>query len=245
MKLIAKIRSYDLQVNYMRWGTGIVVILLLLGGYIYVTGLNRNIEPLGRLGFVKLADPDMYPGNPHSQLLAEFAEERNSKSAIVVHFGGSVGYATYMEGDTLIIQMAFVDTLGTAESYKYIQWWDVINVAIFGVPDGRYKYIVDRKIFYNYDEAMAYVKKTAKQHGQKGPIPMVWHGTARSGNPVIKQGCGFPLFFDIVRREYGIISAYYYTIKGMIFPYFNLPYRNFQLRHASTFQYYYTQGYFS
>jgi len=228
----------------MRWRTVIVVIVLLLGGHIYITGLNRNIEPLGRLGFVKLADPDMYPGNHHSQLLAEFAEERNSKSALVVHFGGDVGYATYREGDTLIIQMAFIDTQGTAESYKYIQWRDVINVAIFGVPDGRYKYIVDRKIFNSYDEAMAYVKKTAEQHGQKGPIPMVWHGTVRSGNPVIMQGCGFPLFFDIIKREYGIIAAYYYLIKGMIFPYFNLPYRNFQLRYASKLQYLYVNNYF-
>jgi len=111
----------------MRLGIVIVVILLLLGGYIYITGLNGNIKPLGMLGFVKLADPDMYPGNSHSQLLAEFAEERNSKSALVLHFGGSSRYAAYREGDTFIIQMAFIDTLGTAESYKYIQWWDVIN----------------------------------------------------------------------------------------------------------------------
>ena len=33
-------------------------------------------EPIGRLGFVKLANPDMYPGHPHSQLLAEYAKEK-------------------------------------------------------------------------------------------------------------------------------------------------------------------------
>ncbi|MEN4006368.1 MAG: hypothetical protein PQ964_03290 [Methanobacteriaceae archaeon] len=226
----------------MRRGIVIVVILLLLGGYIYIAGLNGRVEPLGRLGFVKLSDPDMYPGNPHSQLLARFAEERNSRTALVLHFGGSSRYAAYREGDTFIIQMAFVDTKGSAESYRYIQWMDVINVAIFGIPDGRYIYRVDGINFKSYDKAMAHVNRLARQHGQRGPIPMVWHGTARSGNPVIMQGCGFPLFFDIVRREFGIIPAFYYLIKGMIFPYFNLPYRNFQLQHASKLQYYYTQG---
>jgi len=227
----------------MRRGIFIVVILLLLGGYIYITGLTGNIEPLGRLGFVKLADPDMYPGFPHSQLLAEYAEERNSRSALVVHFAGNFeGYSSYWEGDIYIIQMAFHDTQGTPESYRYIQWRDVINVAIFGIPDGRYNYIVNGKTFKSYDKAMDYVNRLARQRGQKGPIPMVWHGTVRSGNPVIMQGCGFPLYFDILVREFGIIPAYFHLIKGMIFPYFSLPYRNFQLRHASELQYYYVQG---
>ncbi len=226
----------------MRWGIVIVVILLLLGGYIYIASLNGNIEPLGRLGFVKLANPDMYPGHPHSQLLANYAEERNSKCALVVHFAGSSNYRSYMEDDVFIIEMAFIDTQGTAQTYNSVDWFDSIKVAIFGVPDGRYKYKSDGQIFNTYDEAMAHVNKLAKQHGQQGPIPMVWHGTARSGNPIFTQGCGYPLYFDIARREYGIIPAYYYTLKGMIFPYFSLPYRNFELQHASELQYYYTHG---
>jgi hypothetical protein len=141
-----------------------------------------------------------------------------------------------------IIEMAFIDTQGTAQTYNSVDWFDSIKVAIFGVPDGRYKYKSDGQIFNTYDEAMAHVNKLAKQHGQQGPIPMVWHGTARSGNPVFTQGCGYPLYFDIARREYGIIPAYYYTLKGMIFPYFSLPYRNFELQHASELQYYYTHG---
>ena len=142
----------------------------------------------------------------------------------------------------IIIEMAFIDTQGTAATYNRVNWLDSLKVAIFGVPDGRYKYKSDGQVFNTYDEAMAHVNKLAKEHGQKGPIPMVWHGTARSGNPIFIQGCGYPLYFDIVRREYGIIPAYYYTLKGMIFPYFSLPYRNFELQHASELQYYYTHG---
>ncbi|MGZ7096235.1 MAG: hypothetical protein ACXVHU_07170, partial [Methanobacterium sp.] len=90
----------------MRWGIIIVVILLLLGVYSYIVTLNGEIEPVGRLSFVKLANPDMYPGHPHSQLLAKYAEERNSKCALVVHFAGSSNYRSYQEGDVYIIEMA-------------------------------------------------------------------------------------------------------------------------------------------
>ena len=226
----------------MRWGIVIVVILLLIGAYIYIVSLNGDIEPLGRLGFVKLANPDMYPGHPHSQLLAQYAEERNSKCAMVVHFAGSSNYRSYQEGNVYIIEVAFIDTQGNASTYNNVNWLDTLKVALFGVPDGRYHYKSDGQIYNTYDEMMAHVNELAKEHGQKGPIPMVWHGTARSGNPIFMQGCGFPLFFDICRHEYGIIPAYYYMLKGMIFPYFSDPYRNFELQHASELQYYYTHG---
>ncbi len=226
----------------MRWSVIFIVIILLLGAYIYVVSLNGDIEPVGRLSFVKLANPDMYPGHPHSQLLAKYAEERGSQCALVVHFAGSSNYRSYQEGDVFIIEMAFIDTQGTEQTYNGDNILDSLKVAIFGVPDGRYKYKSDGQVFNTYEEAMAHVDKLAKQHGQKGPIPMVWHGTVRSGNPVITQGCGYPLYFDIARREYGTIPAYYYTLKGMITPYFSMPYRNFELQHASELQYYYTHG---
>ncbi len=226
----------------MRWGLIVIaVILLLTGGYIYASSANGNIEPLGRLGFVKLANPDMYPGHPHSQLLAKYAEEKGSKCALVVHFAGSSNYRSYQEGDVYIIELAFHDTQGNGAAGN-VNYLDSLKVALFGVPDGRYTFKSDGKVYKTYDEAMAHVNELAKEHGQVGPIPMVWHGTARSGNPIITQGCGYPLFFDIVRREYGIIPAYYYTLKGMLLPYFDNPYRNFELSHASQLQYYYTHG---
>lgn len=226
----------------MRWGIVIVVVILLLGGYIYIVSSNGPIDPLGRLSFVKLANPDMYPGHPHSELLAKYAEDSGSKCALVVHFAGSSNYRSYQEGDVYIIEVAFIDTQGSAATYAGSNWLDSLKVAIFGVPDGRYKFKSDGQVFNTYDDMMNHVEKLAKAHGQKGPIPMVWHGTARSGNPMITQGCGYPLYFDIVRREYGIIPAYYYTLKGMLFPYFGDPYRNFELQHSSELQYYYTHG---
>jgi hypothetical protein len=56
------------------------------------------------------------------------------------------------------------------------------------------------------------------------------------------QGCGFPLFFDIVRKKYGIIPAFVYTLRGMIMPYFTDPYANFELQHATELQNYYQEG---
>ena len=236
----------------MKWILVIVAIVSIIIGYSYITVSSGPIEPLGRLGFVKFANPDMYPGHPHSELLAKYAEERGSKCVLVVHFAGSSNYRSYKEtendegvnyndGNAYIIELAFIDTQGEGATTE-INWIDSIKVAIFGIPDSRYKFKSDGKIFDTYDEAMEHVYKLAREHGQKGPIPMVWHGTARGGSPIINPGCGFPLFFHILRKEYGIIPAYVYTAYGMIFPYIYDPYRNFELQHASELQKYYTGG---
>jgi hypothetical protein len=225
----------------MKWKLVIVLILLLFGAYLFFSTAIGNVEPVGRLGFVKLSNPDMYPGNPHSQLLAQYAQERGSKCALVVHFAGSADYSHYKEGNVTIIELAFIDTQGSGAEGP-IDYMDSIKLALFGVPDGRYKFKADGKVFNSYEAAMKYVNKIAKEKGQQGPIPMVWHGTARAGNPIISQGCGLPLYFYIVWREYGSFAAYYYVFKGMLLPYLSLPYRNYELQHASELQYYYTHN---
>jgi hypothetical protein len=222
----------------MKWQLIVVLILILIGSYLFFSTLIGPIEPMGRLGLVKLANPDMYPGHPHSKLLAEYARDKGSKSALVVHFAGDSNYQHYMEGDVMIIEMAFIDTQGTGAEGP-TNYSDSLKIALFGVPDGRYKFKIDGKEFSNFDSAMKYVNQIAAQNGQKGPIPMVWHGTARQGNPIFNQGCGFPLYFYIVWKYYGPVAAYYYTIKGMLLPYLSLPYKNFELQHASELQYYY------
>jgi hypothetical protein len=219
----------------------IFAIIVLLVGYSYLTTANGPIEPLGRDAFVKFLNPDFYPGHPHSKLLAKYAEDRNSKTALVVHYGGSSNYRSYQEGDVFIIEMAFIDTEGTGAAGP-TNYLDSLKVAIFGVPDGRYKFKSDGKIYQTYDEAMNHVYTLAKENGQEGAIPMVWHGSARSGNPILVQGCGFPLYFDILVRTYGIIPAYLYTISGMIFPYLNNPNAIYEIQHATELQTLYTEG---
>lgn len=81
----------------MRWALVIIVTIALLVGYSYITIANGLIAPLGRDGFVKFLNLDMYPGHPHSKLLAKYADERGSKTALVVHFGGSSNYRSYQE----------------------------------------------------------------------------------------------------------------------------------------------------
>ncbi|CDG65801.1 hypothetical protein MBMB1_1710 [Methanobacterium sp. MB1] len=223
----------------MKWQVILLVVLALFGGYLVLSSSIGLVEPVGRLGFVKLANPDMYPGHVHSKLLAEYANERNSKCALVVHFAGSSNYRHYKEGDVMIIEMAFIDTNGTGAAGP-TDYLDSLKLALFGVPDGRYKFKADGLTFDSWKEARSYVKEIADQNGQEGPIPMVWHGTARSGNPIFVQGCGLPLYFYINWQEYGALAAYYYTLKGMITPYLSLPYRNYELLHASELQYYYT-----
>jgi hypothetical protein len=226
-------------------------ILAIIILYSYITVSNGPIDPLGRLSFVKIENPDMYPDHPHSVLLAEYAEDRGSKCALVVHFAGSSNYRSYPQklNDTnsnqsvYIIEAGYIDTQGVGSaSLSQINKSDSLKLAVFGVPNNRYKYVSDGKIYNSYDELMAHVYTLAKEHGQKGPIPMVWHGSVRSDNPNINPGCGLPLYFQILTNTYGRIPAYVYVVYGLIFPYIHNPYRNFELSNASNLQKLYNEG---
>jgi hypothetical protein len=218
-----------------------LIVLLLIIGFFYVQNQNvsGSIEPLGRLGFVKLANPDMYPGHPHPQVLAQYAREKGSKCALVVHYGGDSNYRRFLEGDVLILELAYVDPKGLTTE---INWYDVLQTILFGVDEHKWKYRADGIEFNTLDEGLNYINEVAKNNGQEGPIPMVWHGSVRTGSPTLNQGCGFPLYVLITWKEYGRIAAYYDVLTGMILPYFKLPYRNFELQHAKELQYYYTHG---
>jgi hypothetical protein len=229
-----------------------LAILALIIGYSYITVSNGPIEPLGRLSLVKIANPDMFPGHPHSKLLAQYAFERGSQCALVLHFAGSSNYRSFPQqinntshqtGNVYIIEVAFIDTQGRgSENLNQVDLLDSFKVALFGVPDGRYKYMSDGIVFNTYDEMMAHVNTLAQEHGQKGPLPMVWHGSVRSDSPIIDPGCGFPLYFQILTKTYGIFPAYTYMIWGLIFPYLNSPYTNYELSHASELQQLYNEG---
>jgi hypothetical protein len=225
----------------MKWISILLIIILIIGAYSYFTVSNGAVDPLGRAAFVKLANPDFYPGHPHSQLLAKYAEEKGSKCALVCHFAGSSNYRSYQDGNVFIIELAFIDTQGTGAAGP-INYLDSLKIALFGVPDGRYKFKSDGIVFNNYDDAINHVYTIANEHGQQGPIPMVWHGDAREGIPVFIQGCGFPLYFYILQKNYGMIPAYIYTVVGMIFPYLDDPYRFFELVHSSELQHLYQEG---
>ena len=68
----------------MKWYAIFIIIILIGVGFLFVsTEESSDIEPLGRLAFVKIANPDMYPNHVHANLLAQYAEERGSKTAIV------------------------------------------------------------------------------------------------------------------------------------------------------------------
>ncbi len=238
-----------------------ILILALIIGYSYITVSKGPIEPLGRLSLVKIANPDMYPGHPHAQLLAQYAAQRGSQCALVLHFAGSSNYrsfpqqlndtnfplsanaTSYQNGSVYIIEVAFIDTQGGgSKSLNQINFLDSLNVALFGVPDNRYKYMSDGTVYNTYGEMMAHVNTLAQQHGQQGPIPMVWHGTVRTDSPIIDPGCGFPLYFQILTKTYGIIPAYVYTVYGLLFPYLNSPYWQFEMTHSSQLQTLYNEG---
>lgn len=216
-----------------------LIIIVLLGGYVSYSSANGPYEPLGRLGFVKLANPDMYPGHVHSKLLAQYAEDRGSKCALVVHYGGSSNYRHYMEGDVLILELAYVENKTYTPG---INWTEVYEEGVYGIPSDKWTYRADGKSFETLDEALAYIQGLADKKGQQGPIPLVYHGTVRSGSPIINQGCGFPLYYQILRTKYGVLESYLYVLKGIIFPYLNLPYRNYELENAAKLQYYYTHN---
>ena len=218
---------------------GLLVIILFIAGYVYTMSLSGDIKPVGRIGFVKFSNPDMYPGNPHSVDVARYTEDMGSKTALVVHYGGSSNYSTYNEGNITIIQLGFISPKGATTD---IDWMEVLDFALWGIPDGKWRFKANGKEFSTLDEALDYVMNISQKKGQKGPIPMFYHGTARGGNTLLSQGCGFPLFYDISREKYGPIAAYYFFIKGAIFPFFNLPTWRYELEHASELEELYRNG---
>lgn len=227
----------------MKWFWVAIIFVGLIVGYSYVTVSTGPIEPSGRLAFVKLTNPDMYPGHPHSQLLAEEAVNKGSKTALVLQMYGGSNYRSYQEGNVYIIEVAFIDTQGAGSiNMREVNFWDSLKLALFGVPDGRYKYMSDGTVYNTYDEMMDHVNTLAEEHGQQGPIPMVFKGTVREGSPIITPGEGFPVYFQILRNTYGVIPAYVYTFLGLFSPYLNDPYRNYELGHASQLQYMYNHG---
>ena len=225
----------------MKWYVAFIVIIFLLIGFLYVStsATSDDIEPLGRLAFVKIANPDMYPEHVHANLLAQYGQERNSKCAIVLHYAGSSNYRNFQNGAVYIIEMAFMDTAGAQVN---IDWNQVLDYGINGVPDDKWNYKVDGEIYDNFEDAWARVLEMAKAQGQEGPIPMVWHGTVREGNIFINPGCGFPLYYQVCTKEYGHLGGIMHAATGSIFPYFNNPYRSYEIQHASKLQYYYTHN---
>ena len=225
----------------MKWYVAFIVVIIILVGFLYVSTSTTSdtIQPLGRLAFVKIANPDMFPGHVHANLLAQYAEARNSKCAIVIHYAGSSNYRNFMNGEVYIIEMAFMDTAGAQVN---IDWNQVIDYGLNGVPDDKWNYKVDGEIYDKFDDAWNRVKQMSKQHGQEGPIPIVWHGTVRQGDIFINPGCGFPLYYQICCKEYGHLGGIMQAATGSIFPYFNNPYRAYEIEHAPELQYYYTHN---
>jgi hypothetical protein len=237
------------------WALVAIAIIAVIVGYSYVTVSSGPIEPLGRLAFVKILNPDMYPGNAHAELLAQYAQERGSPCALVVHFAGSSNYRSFEQtvntsnttssnqNGVYIIEVAYIDTQGGgSKSLLQTNFLDSFKVMLFGVPDDRYKYMSDGIVYNTYPEMMAHVDSLAKAHGQTGPLPIVWHGTVRSDSPLIDPGCGFPLYFQIMTKTYGIIPAYVYMVYGLIFPYLNSPYWSYEISHATQLQQLYNAG---
>ncbi|RJS48145.1 MAG: hypothetical protein CIT03_09800 [Methanobacterium sp.] len=216
-----------------------IAIILIFGAYLFGVSTFSPVEPVGRLNFVKMANPDMYPGHPSSEVLADYAKKRGSSTVMVVHYGGDSTYRRYMEGDVLIIQMAFVNP----DSYRTdIDWSEVVSSFIFGVPEDKYRYRADGNEFDNLDDAMDYVMGIARSNGQEGPIPMYFHGTVREGNPIINPGCGFPLFVELSWKYYGRIATYYFIARALIHPFLNNPYANYELTHYQDLNKLYNQG---
>ena len=218
----------------------IIGLIAIFGVYLYIGTITGPFEPVGRLGIVKLANPDMASGHPQSKVAANYAKKRGSKCVVVVHYAGDASYSHYKEGDITIINFAFIDPKGPRTD---IDWNEVIQTFIFGIPDDKYRYRVDGIEFDTLDEAIAYVQNLAKENGQEGPIPLYFHGTVRQGNVFINPGCGFPLYVQLVWKQYGRLGAYYYIARGLIDPYINNPYALYEMMHASDLQKLYNQGY--
>jgi len=230
----------------MKWKILLLIIILLIGIVsIYSMSINTEYQPLGRLSFVKITNPDMYSGSIHSKLAAKYAEDRGSNTVLVLHLAGhTTGYPNYQEGDVLIEELGFQDNLTNYRENNNITWLieNTFQIILFGVPDGRFRYVSDGKVFYNLDDALAYLDEKATAHGKIGKTILLYHGTARGGSPEIMVGCGAPLYFQVLDHEYGRLGAYYYLFTGLLFPYYSSPYAIYELSNAQMLQDKYNAG---
>lgn len=229
----------------MKWKIIAIILILvtILLGFVYVSNATSSgeYEFLGRLAFVKISNPDIYSESPHSKLAVQYAEERGSNTILILHFAGHTSgqsYPNYVEGDILIEELGFQDSATDYKLNNSLNWaiQSSLPLFLFGVPDGRYRYVSNGHVFYNLDDALTYLDEVADQHGRKGKTVVVYHGTARGGNPNIMLGDGLPLYFQMVWHEHGRLAAYYYLIAGMLFPYYNSPYAFYELNNAQQLQ---------
>jgi hypothetical protein len=234
----------------MKWKIiAIFLISVLVLGFIYVNinTSNGEYQPLGRLSFVKISNPDMYTGSPHSTLAAQYAQDRGSNTVLIVHFAGHTGgesYPNYLEGNVLVEELGYQDSATDYKENNSMSWLiqSSVNEIIFGIPDGKFRYVSNGHVFYNLNDALNYLDEVAAQHGKVGKTIIVYHGTARGGNPNIMLGCGIPLYFQIVWDKYGRLAAYYYLLTGIIFPYYDSPYTFYELSNAQKLQDLYNSG---
>lgn len=224
----------------------LIAIIVIFGIYLWVSSQFSLVEPVGRLTVTKLANPDMFPNHPNAEVLAEYAAKKGSRCVLVVHYGGDSNYRSFAQedilathGDVKVLELAFVDP----STYRTdVDWGEVIYTFFFGIPDDRYTYRADGIEFETLDEALNYIDKLAKEKGQEGPIPMFYHGTVRTGEPYLNPGCGFPLYTQITWKYYGRLGAYYYIVKGLIWPYLSNRYYPYEISHLSDLQNLYNIG---
>lgn len=217
----------------------IMSITIIFGIHLFIESQSSIFEPVGRLAIVKVANPDMYPNHTHSHVLKDYGLTKNSKCVLVVHYAGDSNYRQYPQDNVTIIELGLVDPNGLKTT---IDWNEVLNVFLYGPEYSKYKYRADGIEFDTLDEALEYVKDVAINKNQSGQIPLVFHGNVRTGDIFINPGCGFPLYVQIVWKEYGRWGAYYYIIKGLLQPYFNNPYAFYEISHAESLQDLYCKG---
>ena len=226
--------------------TIIIALILIFGAYLWTMSQISLVEPVGRLTVTKVGNPDMFPNHGNAAVLGEYAAKTGSKCVLVVHYGGDSNYRQFNQesflsasGEVTVLELAFVDP----STYKtYVDWGEVIYTFFFEIPEDRYTYRADGISFNTLDGALAYIESEAQYRGQVGPIPMFYHGTVRTEGPYFNPGCGFPLYTQITWKEYGRLGAYYYIIKGLIWPYLSNRYYPYQISHLSDLQYLYNHG---
>ncbi|MDR0912387.1 MAG: hypothetical protein LBM96_07305 [Methanobrevibacter sp.] len=227
--------------------TIIILIVLVFGVYLWGVTQFSLVEPVGRLTITKVGNPDMFPNHSNAEVLSEYAAKSGSKCVLVVHYGGDSNYRHFHQDANSILapdgvhvlELAFVDP----STYKtYVDWGEVLSSFIFGIPEDRYDYKADGIYFDNLDGALGYIDDLAKERGQVGPIPMFYHGTVRADNPYMNPGCGFPLYTQISWKQYGRFGAYFYIVKGLIWPFVSNQYYPYEISHLADLQHLYNYG---
>ncbi len=232
----------------LRVARRIITAMVAVGLVSYVTTLVWEYEkvskifgdPMGRIAYVKLHNPDVAPGTPHIVKLVKFAKEHGYDKVLVIHNAGVIGYVHFKYRGVLIVQLGWMDKRGNyAPPNENMVWEDIL----YGHRPAQGVWVADDRTWPSERAAVKHVLSLLRS--TPGRTMFVWHGSVRYGNPLLDPGCGGEPYYWLLFKYGGRVLAYTMMIVGDFSPFlfYGWKFTEEELLHYKTLQKLYNDGF--